>query len=136
MSNNFPVVPAFSLASVTYTAIIENTGQNWPSGGFSYSGVTVENVQFATSQEQTGIFSITFVFTTPGNPGSFDQGAAEAQIVVVLNDLAQAVAVTAGAPLAAVQSMTTVYRLWTWTDATGAYTLTHTDTMTYPPPSS
>lgn len=134
MANHFPAVPSpLNLASLTYTASIEQIGQNWPSAGFTYTGVTTGSVSFAASQPQTGTFNITFSFTTPGNPGTFDQDAAEAQVVSVLNDLAQAVATTGGLTLAQVQAMTTVTRTWTWTDASGAYVLTNnSDRMPYP----
>lgn len=135
MANNFPALPALLLSSVTYTAQIVNPGQNWPTGGFDVAGVTVENVQIGASQEQTGIFTATFQFATPGTPGSFDQDAAETQLVSVLNDLAQAVATTGGLPLSAVQALTLVTRLWTWTDSGGSYHATWQDSMTYPPAS-
>lgn len=133
MSNHFPALPDLLLASVTYTAQVVNTGQNWPSAGFTVDGVTTSNVTFASDQQQTAIFSVTFEFATPGAAGSFDQDAVEAQVTSVLNDLAQAVATTGGISLAAVQSLTAVYRNWAWTDSSGAYRVTWQDTMTYPP---
>lgn len=135
MANHFPAVPAaLNLASLTYSAAIQQTGQDWPSAGFTFTGVTAGGVAFAASQAQTGVFTITFNFTVPGNPGSFDQDTAEAQVVSVLNNLAQAVATTGGLTLAQVQAMTAVTRIWTWTDSTGTFTLVNdTDKMPYPP---
>lgn len=125
--NNFPPVPTdYALASIEYDAAFPQPQQL--AAGLTFTGGT-------TTVIALGAFGVgglaMFVFTTPGQFGSFDQATAEAEVKTMLNDCCQFLADTTGTALATVQAGVTVTRRWTWTDTAGNQAR-YADTMAYP----
>jgi hypothetical protein len=130
MSNSFPSVPTdLQLQSVVYTL---NFGGDIPTPGPALTFDGVGTGLWGAISSLGGQGGVAFTFDTPGDAGSFDQEAAEAQLASIVTDIFQLMSDLTGVPVATLASSVTVNRRWTWTDATGSQA-TYTDTMTYPP---
>lgn len=128
MSNNFPSVPAdFALASLEYDVAFPPPVQVAPS--LTFEGVST--IPTGPSILSSGNSLMIFTFSTPGDFGSFDQDQAEAEVIILLNDLCQFLSDATGAPLATVKGAVQLTRRWTWTNAAGN-TATYTDAVAYP----
>lgn len=126
MSNNFPAIPAdYALASIEYDVAFPPATQTEP--GLVFSGVNTALI--GTGALGIGALAL-FTFDTPGQFGTFDQVAAEAALVTLLDDCCQFLADATGQTVAAIRPSVTVTRRWTWTDPAGNQAR-YIDTMAY-----
>lgn len=137
MSNNFPAVPgSFLLSSLKYDVGFGFSLPNVmtiPSGDIVTYPATWVTFPYANNQILTPQFTIQF--SPSGTISAFDQTTEQAAIntltnsylTVAVNLVNQNPSNYGGVPvtLANLQAQTTVTRTWTWTDPTGAFTLTH-----------
>ncbi len=136
MSNHFPTPPAsFNLASLVYQPTISGFDASF--AGLDFTGINNPpgdqgNADSFTDGGSVQLFAIPFNLSTPGDAGSFDQDSAESTIAGALDDIAGGLAALNGSTLASVQANITVNRQWTWQDSASEFTLTYSDTMTYP----
>lgn len=130
MANNFPAVPAdLALASVEYDVVFPQGSDL--AAGLTFTGVTT--LLTAARALATGQLAV-FYFDTPGDFGAFDQDAAEAALVTLLDDCVQFLSDATGDAVSIIKPQVTVTRLWTWQDPGGS-SASFTDSMAYPPAS-
>jgi hypothetical protein len=131
MANHFPTPPAgWAIASVQYIAV-----PTVPLTYGAFANLTGLTVNAGTALGQSlaeGIINVTFSFTTPGNPGNFDQDGIESGLGSYLNLMAQGLALIAAVSLAVVQAHIRVTRTWTLTGPAGWSTVSFTETVPYP----
>lgn len=131
MANHFPSLPTFELASVTYTFALIDDSYTQDGNGFSVSGMSYPSALWLGAPNTLGTFlQLTLPFDTPGTFGSFDQDTAETTIKSIANGMAQLMADTSGATLAAIKATINIYRNWTWA-GTGGYSTTFSDTLSF-----
>lgn len=113
MANHFPAVPAgLELTGVEYVVTFPPVFAVEPSSVFSFAGVVTE----AAARFSAGTWGMRFGFAVPGDPGGFDQDAAEQAMISWLGHTAQAMAVVTGLPAGQVARAIQVRRGWVWGD--------------------
>jgi hypothetical protein len=136
MSNHFPAVPdpgTWDLAGVTYLATVFNSGAGLPignTGDFDLTGVDVRSNSSLFGPNLQPL-NFVFLFTTPGDPGGFDQDSVESALTSMLDNIAQALATATGDSLGTAKGLISVTRTWTF-QAEGWQAIYYADTLTYP----
>lgn len=132
MANHFPTLPTLNLLSIQYTVTISSGGNPIDANAFAVDGVSVDGSAIPT-MEQGSPLALGFTFDTPGDAGSFDQDAAEAQVASYITAVLEAlIALNGDTTLAEAQEWVYVMRQWQWGDSENHFFCGYNDTMTYP----
>jgi hypothetical protein len=147
MSNHFPETPSsFSLSSITYYAAIGGHLTTSPLNGQGGAIVPVSGSPLYFDEEYASSYvfenqlqdpgpnpSLIIQFPTPGETGSFDQDAVESAFTDAITAYCQAISDLGAGTLSQIQETVGTQRIWTWTDSTSTFTLTYSNSLTYPP---
>lgn len=132
MANHFPSATiagvTLNLLRVTYQATIAGTGTIVTSGPLVFSGcqATVSGAGL-----QGGSWGTVFTFSVPGVFGSFDQDAAEADLVGWLQQTVQAQAWATGLTPGALATSSPGLRTWEWVSPDGTGMATRQETWNW-----
>jgi hypothetical protein len=117
VSNHFPNLPtSLPIKSVTYTLNF-GLGVVEVIPALQFSGVGTFLFGALTALGNQG--GVQFSFTTPGDPGGFDQDHAETELATVASAVFALVAALTGQDLSTLEANFSVTRTWNWTDDNG-----------------
>lgn len=126
MPNHFPAPPGgLLLASVAYQAAFPEIPATVSSGPLLFAGAPA---RISGAAAQAGSWGLTYSFTTPGDPGAYDQDLVEFYLARWLSAMALAATAATGAQESDVAAAVQVSRIWTWVSADREATLGWRDT--------
>lgn len=130
MPNHFPAIPEdLAINNVTYTLNF-GTSMIQVIPALQFEGVATNMFGALNSLGNQG--GVQFTFTTPGNPGTFDQDAVEVGLYQLAGAVFNLMHVLTGQDIPALMQSFCVQREWVWSDSAGNQA-SYVDQMPVPP---